>query len=79
MRSTYTYAVLNVSPECYQEIRDALKTAAYDHAFHENGVIDMHGIALGKDDTLGKISLDDQGLCTVCKRPLSDHDLECPH
>lgn len=46
MRSTHTFAVLKVSQSTYDEIREKLQTAAYDHAFHENGIIDMHGIAL---------------------------------
>ena len=45
MRATHTYAVLDVSEAAYTEIADKLKAAGYDHAF-DNGVIDMHGIAL---------------------------------
>jgi hypothetical protein len=52
-----TYAILNVSQSAYDEIREKLQTAAYDHAFHENGVIDMHGIALQTDNpVIGKAS-----------------------
>jgi len=43
---TRTYAILDVSPATYEEIRAALETAAYGHAFSESGVIDMSGIAL---------------------------------
>jgi hypothetical protein len=49
MRSTYTYAVLPISPEAYQEIRGKLLAAGYSHAFNKSGngeVIDMHGIAV---------------------------------
>jgi hypothetical protein len=50
IRSTYTYAVLEVSPEAYAEVRRLLEAAGYGHAFHEDSehreVIDMHGIAL---------------------------------
>lgn len=50
IRSTHTYAVLDVSPEAYAEIRRRLEEAGYAHAFddrNEGGeVIDMHGIAL---------------------------------
>lgn len=50
---TYTYAVLEVSPAAYEEIREKLVKAGYQHAFHEDRthgpVIDMHGIALGKE------------------------------
>lgn len=50
---TYTYAILDVSPACYAEIRQKLDAAGYQQAFHldrEEGieleVIDMHGIAI---------------------------------
>ena len=48
--STHTYAVLRVSPEAYQEIRDKLEAAGYEDQFHDKGeageVIDMNGIAI---------------------------------
>lgn len=57
MRSTHTFAILKISQATYDEIRDKLQTAAYDHAFHENGVIDMNGIALQTDNpVIGKAS-----------------------
>ena len=43
---TYTYALLDVSAAAYDEIAAKLHAAEYDHAFHEGGAIDMHGIAL---------------------------------
>lgn len=55
---SHTYAVLQVSAATYAEIREKLKAAGYEHAFHveerafrmndrrEVEVIDMHGIAL---------------------------------
>lgn len=46
---TYTYAVLEITPCAYKEIREKLAEAGYSHAFHrEDGreVTDMHGIAL---------------------------------
>jgi hypothetical protein len=45
---THTYAVLEVSPKVYQEVRALLEAAGYSHAFisGRNEVIDMHGIAL---------------------------------
>ena len=49
MRTTHTYAVLDVSPEAYGEIRDKLAAFGYQHAFHEDSagpLIDMHGIAV---------------------------------
>lgn len=42
---TYTYAVLEISSDAYEEIKAKLQKAGYDHAFHDR-VIDMHGIAL---------------------------------
>jgi hypothetical protein len=45
---SHTYAVLEVSPKVYQEVRALLEAAGYSHAFisGRNEVIDMHGIAL---------------------------------
>jgi hypothetical protein len=44
--STHTYVALEVSSAAYDEIRQKLKAAGYEHAFHEDGLIDMHGLAL---------------------------------
>lgn len=55
MRSTHTYVLLEVSPPAYQEIRQKLELAGYQHAFDQDGgrsVIDMHGIALAVDQDL---------------------------
>lgn len=48
MRSTHTYVLLEVSKEAYQEIKDKLLAAGYDHLFDpiDEGEIDMTGIAL---------------------------------
>jgi hypothetical protein len=46
---TYTYAILEVSPETFTEIATKLQTAGYHHAFDREGdrvVIDLRGIAL---------------------------------
>lgn len=46
---THTYAILEISPDAYQEIREALAQAGYHHAFHQEegrDLIDMHGIAV---------------------------------
>jgi hypothetical protein len=54
---TRTYAELNVSPECYNEIMHLLQDAGYDHAFHKDGgrvLIDMHGIALSRNPDRGE-------------------------
>lgn len=46
MKATHTYALLEVTPEVYAEIRAKLEAAGYQHAFLEDGAIDMHGIAI---------------------------------
>lgn len=43
---SHTYALLEVSAEAYDEIAAKLREAGYDHAFGEEGEIDMHGLAL---------------------------------
>lgn len=42
----HTYAILEISQTAYDEIRSKLAAAGYEHAFHDGGVIDMHGIAV---------------------------------
>jgi len=53
LRTTYTYAELVVSKECYDEVMRLLMEAGYDHAFHTESpgkvLIDMHGIALSRN------------------------------
>lgn len=54
---SYTYALLEVSPAVYAEIREKLQAAGYEHAFDRNDdreVIDMHGIALVIGATAGE-------------------------
>jgi hypothetical protein len=49
MKSTHTFAVLEVPAAIYKAIRAHLARAEYDHAFlpsNEGEVIDIHGIAL---------------------------------
>lgn len=48
---SHTYVVLEVSKAAFEEIREKLKEAGYEHAFHDE-LIDMHGIALreGKEE-----------------------------
>ncbi|MBT9493887.1 MAG: hypothetical protein IV107_16430 [Paucibacter sp.] len=49
MRTTHTYAALEVSPATHHEIEKLLRAAGYDHAFDDGeGAIDMHGIGLVK-------------------------------
>jgi hypothetical protein len=48
-RTTHTFAILEISPVAYIEIRRALVAAGYTHAIlgeQEAEVIDMHGIAV---------------------------------
>lgn len=45
MRTTHTYAVLQISKEAYQEIRDKLEQNGYEHQFHGD-LVDMHGLAI---------------------------------
>lgn len=50
---THTYAILIVSPDAYEEIRQKLDKAGYSDQFHERGggesqVIDMHGVGIEK-------------------------------
>jgi len=50
---TYTYAILEVSLEAYNEIREKLLKAGYEDQFYREGeeeVIDMHGLALQVED-----------------------------
>jgi len=55
---THTYAVLQVRPETYADIRQRLAQAKYDDAFHSDSqhkeVIDMHGIALAVEKKLSR-------------------------
>ena len=46
---THTYAILGLSKEAFAEIKKKLEDAGYQHAFHEDGVIDMHGIAVQEE------------------------------
>jgi hypothetical protein len=46
MTYTHSYALLEVSQEAYDEIAKKLREAGYDHAFMDDGEVDMHGIAL---------------------------------
>jgi hypothetical protein len=53
VRVTHTYAILAVSPAAHREIKEKLEAAGYQDQIHEeNGeiLIDMHGIALGKEE-----------------------------
>lgn len=46
---THTFAELEVSAAAYDEIAAKLREAGYDHAFTDEGAIDMHGIGLVRE------------------------------
>jgi hypothetical protein len=46
IRQTHTYAELELSKVAYDEIAAKLRDAGYDHAFMDDGAIDMHGIGV---------------------------------
>lgn len=55
MTTTHTYAVLEVTQSTYDEIKQKLTAAGYQHQFYksykqdEKEIIDMHGIALQEE------------------------------
>lgn len=49
VRQTHTYAELGLSEAAYNEIAQKLRDAGYDHAFMDDGAIDMHGIGITKE------------------------------
>lgn len=67
--ASYTFAILDVSPAAYEEIRSKLEAAGYSVAVTVDygGTIDMHGIALR--------ALPDHnwapGILAHCRRPTS--------
>lgn len=64
--ATHTYAELGLSKTAYGEIRDKLKAAGYNHAFMEDGAIDMHGIGVTVEvDDIDQLALD--AACAVMK------------
>ena len=46
LSATHTYVICEVSASTYNEIAEKLRNAGYEHAFGEDGEIDMHGIAI---------------------------------
>jgi uncharacterized lipoprotein YehR (DUF1307 family) len=49
MRTTHTYAILEISQAAFDEIKAKLEAVGYQDQFHDEGehlVIDMHGIAV---------------------------------
>jgi hypothetical protein len=50
LTSTHTFVELEISPAAWQEIAEKLRAAGYDHAFADDRTIDMHGIALVRNE-----------------------------
>jgi hypothetical protein len=48
-RQAHTYVTLEVSVAAYNEIAAKLREAHYHHVFTDDGLIDMHEIALAKE------------------------------
>lgn len=59
---TYTYVRLPVSKSAFDEIKRKLEESNYQHAFQDNGCIDMHGIALEKESE----SKNTRAICREC-------------
>ena len=53
LRSTHTFVTLAISKEAYQEIKQKLLAAGYNHSFvydfNDEETIDMHGIGLAEE------------------------------
>lgn len=50
---SHTFATLELSAAAYNEIREKLKAAGYDHAFHDDGHLDLHGLAANTEHEAG--------------------------
>lgn len=70
LRSTHTFAELEVSEESYEEIARLLREAGYWHVFMDSGAIDMQGIGLTK----GKSKRCETLMC-VCGHSIDVHGL----
>jgi hypothetical protein len=67
MRSTHTYAILEISPEAHAEIKAKLLVAGYGDQI-DGETIDMHGIAVepekrGEPITIGPTGLTFEQVC----------------
>lgn len=49
LRTTRTYAILDVAPATYSDIRTRLIAAGYGHAIQNGGEIDCDGIAIAAE------------------------------
>lgn len=49
LRSTHTFAILEISPAAYAEIRGKLIDAGYGHVVMRGGELDCDGLALASE------------------------------
>lgn len=68
IRQTHTYVELGLSQAAYDEIKQKLADAGYQHAFMDDGAIDMHGIGV----TLEHNPLTDAAAAAHARRPFCD-------
>lgn len=61
LRTTHTYALLEVSAVAYDEIKQKLTDADYTHTFGSDGEIDMSGIALIREQESPKGQQSERG------------------
>ena len=61
MRTTHTLAEMALSPVAYDEVRRKLEAAGYQDAILEEGLLDMQGIALTRDEQLMSVLASDVG------------------
>lgn len=51
LTQTHTFVELELSAAAYAEIETKLREAGYHHAFMDGGAIDMHGLAVAREET----------------------------
>jgi hypothetical protein len=52
MKTTHTYALLEISAPAFNEIAQKLKAAGYNQAFTGKAELDMHGIGIAPDPNI---------------------------
>lgn len=70
---SHTYALLDVSPSSYEEIKAKLLEAGYSHAINDRGEIDMHGLALVKGES--EMGLDTETTRGIVKIARACHEV----
>lgn len=68
IRQTHTYALMQISPEAYREIRDRIIEAGYQHTLGSDGEIDMQGIAVISDPNMVRPSRFKAGDAVIFKQ-----------